>query len=63
MEGIVLLRLLIQSTGLPVEAVEKEVQRLISIRGLDPETLTLEDIREILAIYLQDVLSEAKSAY
>ena len=57
------MRLLIQSTGLPVEAVEKEVQRLISIRGLDPETLTLEDIREILAIYLQDVLSEAKSAY
>jgi hypothetical protein len=62
MEGLALLRVLIQSTGLPMEAMEREVQRLISERNLKPESLTLEDVREILASYLQDVLTDAKTS-
>ena len=63
MEGIGLLRALIEATGLPADAVEREMQRLIESKGLSPDQITLEDIRELLAHYLQDVLVEAKAAY
>jgi hypothetical protein len=62
MEGLALLRVLIQSTGLPMDAVEREVKRLLEARHLRPEDLTLEDVREILAFYLQDVLTEVKTS-
>lgn len=62
MEGLALLRVLIQSTGLPMDAVEREIKRLLEIRNLKPEDLTLEHVREILAVYLQDVLTEAKTS-
>jgi hypothetical protein len=62
MEGLALLRVLIQSTGLPMDAVEREVKRLLEARNLRPENLTLEDVREILAFYLQDVLTEVKTS-
>ncbi len=63
MEGIGLLRVLVESTGLPNEAVEREIQTLIAKRGMNPDGLTLEDVRELLAAYLQDVLLEAKAQY
>ena len=63
MEGMSLLRSIVEATGLPSEAVDREIQRLLQTRGLDPETLTMEDLREVLALYLQDVLLEAKSQY
>lgn len=63
MEGLGLLRALIEATGLPSEAVEREMQRLLDSKGLSPEQITLEDIRELLASYLQDVLIEAKASY
>lgn len=62
MEGLALLRVLIQSTGLPMDAVEREIKRLLDARNLRAEDLTLEDVREILAFYLQDVLTEAKTS-
>lgn len=62
MEGLALLRVLIQSTGLPMDAVEREIKRLLDARNLRAEELTLEDVREILAFYLQDVLTEAKTS-
>jgi hypothetical protein len=62
MEGLALLRVLIQSTGLPMDAVEREVKRLLEARNLRPENLKLEDVREILAFYLQDVLTEVKTS-
>jgi hypothetical protein len=62
MEGLALLRVLIQSTGLPMDAVEREVKRLLEARNLRPENITLEDVREILAFYLQDVLTEVKTS-
>lgn len=60
MEGLGLLRLLIESTGIPQEAMERELSWLLIRHGLSPETMTLEDVREVLASYLQDVLLEAK---
>jgi hypothetical protein len=63
MEGLSLLRALIEATGLPTEAVDREIQRLCKAHHLDPENITLDDLRDVLASYLQDVLIEAKAEY
>jgi hypothetical protein len=63
MEGMELLRVLIQATGLPGELVEREVMGLLNDHGLEPATITLDEVRDLLAIYLQDVLLEAKATY
>jgi hypothetical protein len=62
MEGLGLLRVLIEATGLPVEAVERELNKILASRDLKPEDVTLDDVREILSSYLQDVLLEAKKS-
>lgn len=63
MEGLGLLRALIEATGLPEEAVDREIQRLCAAQGIDPEEITLDNLRDVLALYLQDVLVEAKATY
>lgn len=62
MDGTRLLRILIEATGLPPESLELELTELLSARGVSLEQLTLEDVREVLASYLQDTLVEAKEA-
>ena len=53
--------LLIEATGLPRESIQNELTNLLSRRGLDPADATLDDMREVLAHYLQDALVEAKT--
>lgn len=62
MDGSLLFKILIEATGLPTETVEKELLRLMSARGVSVDTLTLDDLREVLASYLQETLLEAKEA-
>ena len=62
MEGLALLKLLIESTGLPPEAVERELNKALAKGNFQREQLTLDDVRELLAAYLQDVLVEAKES-
>jgi hypothetical protein len=62
MQGLDLLRNLVESTGLPPDAVERELQRLIAKHGIKAEDVSLSTLRIILAEYLQDVLLEAKQA-
>jgi hypothetical protein len=62
MQGLDLLRNLVESTGLPTEAVEREMDRLIAKHGIQKEEISLATLRIILAEYLQDVLMEVKQA-
>ncbi len=62
MRGSGLLKVLVDATGLPAEAVEREIAKILAKRNLSAETLTIEDVREVLSSYLQDVLVEAKSS-
>ncbi len=62
MEGLALLKFLIESTGLPTESVEREINGLVAKHGLTNTEVTLEDVRNILTSYLQDTLVEAKTA-
>lgn len=61
MNGLDLLRFLIESTGLPQESLELELRRLIRKHGFSTETLTLDQVRDVLVDYLQDSLTEAKA--
>lgn len=62
MEGLALLRVLIEATGLPVDAVERELKKILTQRNLTVENITLDDVRDVLATYLQDVLLAAKKS-
>jgi hypothetical protein len=62
MNGTGLIRVLIAATGLPEESITRELNRLFAARGLDPDQITLDDVREVLATYLQDTLVEAKTS-
>ena len=62
MEGLDLLKYIIESTGLPPNAVDRELKEILASRGLRAESLTLEDVRDVLSIYLQDVLIAAKDS-
>ena len=59
MDGRRLLQILIEATGLPAASLERELHQILC-RGLDPDDVTLEDVREVLAAYLQDTLLEIK---
>ncbi len=60
MEGKALIESVLNATGLESASLEKEFKRVIGHSKASEETLTLEQLREILASYLQDVLIEAK---
>lgn len=51
----------IQGTGLPEHMIRDEFQVLLEKHGLRAETLTLEDLRLVMADYLQDVFLQMKT--
>ena len=49
------------ATGLPQELVKGELARLIEAAGLRSDKASLEDVRAVLAEFVQDVLVDAKT--
>ena len=49
------------ATGLPTDLVMGELKKLILQAGKKVEDLTLDELRDILASFTQDVLLEAQS--
>ncbi|MEK6554394.1 MAG: hypothetical protein AABZ31_04065 [Bdellovibrionota bacterium] len=60
MTGPELLQQIILLSGLPAESARREVEALALQRNKNLDNLTLDDVRYILAMYLQDVLLGAK---
>jgi len=58
--GNALLEMVILATGLPEGDIRRELQTLMVRHGKSAEHLTTDDLREIMAEYLQDVLLSAK---
>lgn len=52
---------IIELSGLPKDVVEKELLSMMAERGYDQHNLTPDNIREILATYMQDTLLGIKS--
>lgn len=63
MDGIELIRLIASATGLPKENIESTLTQLALEKGYNAENLTLEQVRKILADYLQDTLIQASKTY
>lgn len=60
MTGKKLLNEVAQATGLPDHLISNELSTLIESAGISAEEMTLDDLRQVLAEYLQDVLVQAK---
>jgi len=58
--GHALLEMVILATGLPEGEIRRELNVLMQKYGKNPETLTMEDLRQLMCDYMQDVLVEAK---
>ncbi len=58
--GKALLEMVILATGLPEGEIRRELQTLLIQNGKTAETLTTDDLREVMAEYLQDVILAAK---
>ncbi len=48
-------------TNLPEDFVRNEIVSVVKLAGLNPQTITLEELRGVLADYLQDVLVDTKN--
>ncbi|HVK60866.1 MAG TPA: hypothetical protein VM432_04915 [Bdellovibrionales bacterium] len=60
--GEALLDEVTSATGLPEKLVADELTRLVKNAGLSKDAVTLDDLREMLADYLQDVMLELAEA-
>ncbi|WP_347358391.1 hypothetical protein [Bdellovibrio sp.] len=56
--GNTLAKAVVVATGLPQDPVEREFNNLLEKHGKNPESLTLEELREVMADYLQTVFLE-----
>ncbi|MCB0384511.1 MAG: hypothetical protein KDD43_03890 [Bdellovibrionales bacterium] len=63
MRGAELLNVVAEATGLPQSLIVQEIRQLAQKEGLCIDQLTLDDLRSLLAEYLQDVLISAKARY
>ena len=52
----------IAATGLPKSLVERELLKLAKKRGLAPEDLSLDQLRELLSDYMKDIILAALDA-
>ncbi len=58
-----IIKKLISATGISEELISTELANLSSRAGIHPEDLTIEDLRQILAEYVQEVLLSAKEQF
>lgn len=63
MDGIALIKALLESTGLPQESLSAEVDRLIAKTGVSKDNFTLDDLRLVMEEYLHSVLPDAQREF
>jgi hypothetical protein len=63
MSGKVLLNQVTDATGLPGNMIERELSNLAEKHGVSVDNMTLDDLRVIMADYLQEVILQAKETY
>lgn len=63
MNGEELLNKICEATDLPPGLIKNELYELISQKGFEAQKINLEELRTLLAEYLQDVILKAKSKH
>ncbi|MBK8202354.1 MAG: hypothetical protein IPK68_08615 [Bdellovibrionales bacterium] len=61
MKGSELLEAIAEATGLPNNLILSELKKIVQKEHYPLDQLTLDDLREVLADYLQDILTEARN--
>lgn len=61
--GNSLFQAVVDATGLPNDPLNSELNKLLLQNGVSPDEMTLADLREAVAGYLQDILLEAKENF
>lgn len=56
-----LIEALIENTGLPRNLVQKELHEILRLYHSNEENISLDDLREVMADYLQDTFLELKA--
>lgn len=60
MKGPSLIQQICSATDLPSDVLETEVSQLLSKHNLSAQEVTLDQFREVVAEYLQDILVDLK---
>ena len=61
--GKELIHTVVEATGLPQDPVHRELKSLLTANGKSMDNLSLEDLREVMAEYLQSVFVELKESH
>jgi hypothetical protein len=61
MKGKDLIEAITQTSDIPSDLISKELKTLLSQNNLSENHLTVDQLRELMAEYLQDVFVRAKS--
>lgn len=62
-QGRQLIHMIASNTGLPISSINKELSILIKKAGLNIENINIDQLRPILAKYLQETLLNAKQDF
>lgn len=62
-KGLPLIDSIVSATGLPLESVRSELLEIASKSNTELDSLTLDDVRALLAEYMQEVLVQALKDY
>ena len=62
MEGELLISALVEAIGLPESYIKNELEALLTKHNIDRETLTLDQLRPLIAELVQETLVENKRA-
>jgi hypothetical protein len=54
---------IVKSTGLPEELISQDFLKKISEKGFEKSTLTIDQIRDVLSEYLQDIILQAREEF
>jgi hypothetical protein len=61
--NIAILREIVLLTGLPEKEVEQDLLQMILEKGYSLDSLSVENLRDVLATYMQDALLTLKADY
>lgn len=53
----------VQNTGLPEDLISDELAQLLKGAGINQSEVTLDELRDVISNYLQDVLLKAKEEF
>ncbi len=62
-DGEQLVDVLLSSTGLPIPAVQDELEKILGNCGLNSENLTLDELRAAMALYLESIHTQVNSEH